>query len=260
MSTNAYMLLYCKPETAGFCPGIGEYSGVAEGEMSPARCPEGFHGFSYRVCTDGMLGDVQTDKCEYRVPENMTYVNSDYLFIMGTEVATEAPSYVNIIEEFYMQESTPLPEGFQLDPKTGVISGVPVETLDARAFTVRGRNPAGETFAEITISVIKGYCPPNDVFERTNVGEVAEYKCSSKGSYVGTKRRACVLGKTNGEWQEASGFCVPVFAMVLVVLVVIIIIVVIVLLLVRTRKTKAVGGVKGKAPKASGNVKAGVKV
>ena len=271
VSTNAYMLLYCKPETAGFCPGIGEYSGVAEGEMSPARCPEGFHGFSYRVCTDGMLGDVQTDKCEYRVPENMTYVNSDYLFIMGTEVATEVPSYVNIIEEFYMQESTPLPEGFQLDPKTGVISGVPVETLDARAFTVRGRNPAGETFAEITISVIKGYCPPNDVFERTNVGEVAEYKCSSKGSYVGTKRRACVLGKTNGEWQEASGFCVPVFAMVLVVLVVIIIIVVIVLLLVRTRKTKAVGGVKGKAtkavggvkgkaPKASGNVKAGVKV
>ena len=255
VSTNAYMLLYCKPETAGFCPGIGEYSGVAEGEMSPARCPEGFHGFSYRVCTDGMLGDVQTDKCEYRVPENMTYVNSDYLFIMGTEVATEAPSYVNIIEEFYMQESTPLPEGFQLDPKTGVISGVPVETLDARAFTVRGRNPAGETFAEITISVIKGYCPPNDVFERTNVGEVAEYKCSSKGSYVGTKRRACVLGKTNGEWQEVSGFCVPVFAMVLVVLVVIIIIVVIVLLLVRTRKTKAVGGVKGKAPKAVGGVK-----
>ena len=260
VSTNAYMLLYCKPETAGFCPGIGEYSGVAEGEMSPARCPEGFRGYSYRMCTDGMLGDVQTDKCEYRVPENMTYVNSDYLFIMGTEVATEAPSYVNIIEEFYMQESTPLPEGFQLDPKTGVISGVPVETLDARAFTVRGRNPAGETFAEITISVIKGYCPPNDVFERTNVGKVAEYKCSSKGSYVGTKRRACVLGKTNGEWQEVSGFCVPVFAMVLVVLVVIIIIVVIVLLLVRTRKTKAVGGVKGKAPKASGNVKAGVKV
>ena len=260
--TSTYMLVYCRPETTGFCPAIGEYSGVAEGEMSPARCPEGFHGFSYRVCTEGVLGDVQMDKCEYRVPENITYANPDFVFIMGTEVSTDAPSYINIITEFFMQDSTPLPGGFQLDPKTGVISGIPVDTMDARAFTVRGRNPAGETFAEITISVIKGYCLPDGVFERTNVGQVAEYKCSSKGSYVGSQKRACVLGKTNGEWQEASGFCVPIFAMVFVVLVVIIIIVVIVLLLVRTRKTKSVGGVKGSATQKSAGktVKSPVKV
>ena len=72
-----------------------------------------------------------------------------------------------------------------------------------------------------------------------------------QGSYVGTQKRACVLGKKDGEWQKATGFCMPVVAIVLIVIVVIVIIAVVVLLLMRSRKTKAVGGVKGKSGKAS---------
>ena len=67
-----------------------------------------------------------------------------------------------------------------------------------------------------------------------------------QGSYVGTQKRACVLGKKDGEWQKATGFCMPVFAIVVIVVVVIIVIAVVVLILSRSRKTKAVGGVKGK--------------
>ena len=150
-----------------------------------------------------------------------------------------------------MQDSTPLPEGLKLDAVTGEITGIPKSTMDAQAFTVRGKNPAGETYVEITIAVRKGSCAPEGVFERTNVGETAVYECSLQGSYVGTQKRACVLGKKNGEWQKASGFCMPVFAIVLLVLAVIIVIVVVVFILMRSRKTKAVGGVKGKASKTS---------
>ena len=72
------------------------------------------------------------------------------------------------------------------------------------------------------------------------------YQCSLQGSYVGTQKRACVLGKKDGEWQKATGFCMPVFAIVVIVVVVIIVIAVVVLILSRSRKTKAVSGVKGK--------------
>ena len=249
VDTNAFLMMYCKAATSGSCPAVGEYSGVAEGEMSPAKCPEGFRGFAYRLCSNGQLGEVQTDKCEYKLPENMAYANPNYVFIMGTEVATEAPTYTNLITEFFIQEGVTLPEGFKIDATTGVISGIPTTTVDAQEFTVRGKNPKGETFAVITITVIKGYCLPDGVFDRTPVGESAVYQCSTQGSYVGTQKRACVLGKVNGEWQQATGFCMPVSVIVIVVLVVIVIIVVIVLIAMRSRKAKAVGGVKAKKGK-----------
>ena len=256
VNTNAYLLMYCKAAASGSCPAVGEYSGVAEGEMSPAKCPEGFRGFSYRLCSNGQLGEVQSDKCEYRLPEDIKYINNNFVFIMGTEVATDAPTYKNIITEFFMQDSTPLPEGFKIDATTGVISGMPKATINAQAFTVRGKNPKGETYTLITITVIKGYCLPEGVFERTPVGEVAEYDCALQGSYVGTQKRPCILGKKNGEWQKATGFCMPVMGIVMIVIVVIVIIVVVVLIVTRSRKTKAVGGVKAKkGGKASSNKK-----
>ena len=63
----------------------------------------------------------------------------------------------------------------------------------------------------------KGYCPSEDVFERTEVGETAVYECSRQGSYVGTRKRRCVLGAKDGEWQKASGFCLLVKSFVLIV-------------------------------------------
>ena len=134
----------------------------------------------------------------------------------------------------------------------GEITGMPIALMDSKAFTVRAKNPAGETFTVITIKVRKGRCQPEGVFERTPVGEVATYECAMQGSYVGTQKRACVLGKKDGEWQKASGFCMPVMGIVLLVVVVIIIVAVVVFLLMRTtRSAKAVGGVKGKSAKAS---------
>ena len=151
-----------------------------------------------------------------------------------------------------MQDSTPLPEGLKIDAKTGEITGIPIAVMDTKTFTVRAKNPAGETFVEITIMVRKGRCAPEGVFERTNVGEIAVYQCSQQGSYVGTQKRGCVLGEKDGEWQKASGFCMPVVAIVLLVVVVIIIIAVVVFLLMRTtRSAKAVGGVKGKSGKSA---------
>ena len=252
VSTNAYVMQYCKPSGSGSCPAIGNYPSVGEGQISPAKCPDGFRGYSYRECSGGQLGDVKNDKCVYKLPARLQYDNNNMEFVMNTEVSSGIPNYRNIIEEFYMQDSTPLPEGLKIDAKTGEITGMPMALMDSKAFTVRAKNPAGETFTVITINVRKGRCQPEGVFERTPVGEIAVYQCSMQGSYVGTQKRACILGKKDGEWQKASGFCMPVMAIVLLVVVVIVIIAVVVFLLMRTtRSAKAVGGVKGKSGKSA---------
>ena len=245
-SINAIVFQYCKPSGSGTCPGIGNYPAVREGEISPAKCAEGFHGYSYRECHDGVLGDVKNDKCEYKPPEKLAYENSNMEFVLNTEVSSGKPSYKNIITRFFMQDSTPLPEGLTLNEQKGEITGNPGAVMDPKVLIVRAENPAGETYVSITISVRKGYFMPEGVFERTDVGETAVYQCALQGSYVGTQKRACVLGKRDGEWQKASGMQKPVLTIVLIVVVVIVIIVVVVFLLLRTRSKKAVGGVKGK--------------
>ena len=79
------------------------------------------------------------------------------------------------------------------------------------------------------------------------MGEIAIYDCASGGSYVGTQKRACVLGEKDGEWQSASGLCVSISLIVVLVVIVIVIVFVAVFFIVRVnRKAKAVGGVKGK--------------
>ena len=199
VSVNAFMTLYCKPASTGSCPAVGDFPAVGEGQISPAACPEGFQGYAYRECANGVLGDVKNDKCEYLLPEAIQYENSNMEFVLNTEVSSGKPAYKNIITEFFMQSSTPLPEGLSIDATTGK----PVKEMEQRAFTVCGKNPAGETIVEVTVAMRKGYCQPEGVFERTNVGEVAVYQCSMQGSYVGTQKRACVLGRrvAEGEWQ-----------------------------------------------------------
>ena len=246
MVTNAYMLQFCKSSSTGSCPGVGDFPAVGEGQISPTKCAEGFSGYAYRECANGVLGEVKNDRCEYKLPVDLKYAASTLEFVLNAEGSSGKPSYKNIITEFFMQENTPLPEGLTIDGKTGEIAGKPVKEMEETAFTVRGKNPRGETFVRVMIVVRKGYCQPEGVFEKTPVDEVAVYECSQKGSYVGTQKRACVLGVRDGEWQKASGVCVSVVVIVVVVVVVVVIIAVVVLLAMKTHKKKAVGGVKGK--------------
>ena len=219
LSDNFFV--YCKA-TGAVCPGIEEYPPVSEGQISPAKCGYGFRGYSYRECHDGVLGDVKTDKCEYKDPTNLSYEASNMVFVMGVEGTSGRPVYENLITEFFLEEGVTLPEGLSLDPITGEIAGIPTALSDSKAYTIHGKNARSATFVEIAISVQKGYCAPDGVFDRTNAGETVVVNCWNQQRFsVGVKWRSCVLGKKNGEWQRPMGICVSpvVLSLVLVVVV-----------------------------------------
>ena len=251
------MLQYCKPSGGGVCPADGEYPSVGEGEISPGECGEGFRGYSYRECHNGQLSEIKTDKCDYKVPSNLAYDVDRFTLVLNTQVSITAPTYTNLITKFYLAENTFLPDGLTLDTTTGAISGKPTAESSLKTFTIFGENPKGVTSTTINISVRKGECPAEGNFQKTKVGEVATYDCALAGSYIGTQKRACLLGAKDGEWQKIQGTCMPIMMIVIIVIVVIIVLAIVIFFIVRTtKKTKAVGGVKGKKSMKSTKTKA----
>ena len=242
---GAMFTAYCKASGA-VCPGVGYYPAVAEGQISPGPCGDGFIGYSYRNCSNGVLGEVQMEKCIYKAPAMVRYRSGRLTLVMGTMVS-EKPTYRNIVTKWYLNEGVRLPDGLTLNQETGEISGIPTDTADMTSFTVYAENPNAAAEVHIDISVRKGRCNAEGVFPLTEVDQVAVYQCSMQGSYVGTQKRACVLGEKDGEWKKASGFCTSVGTIVILIVIVIIVVVVVVFMLMRAgRKSKAVGGVKGK--------------
>ena len=247
---SSYITQYCKA-TGDICEGVDDFPPVANGQISPGVCSEGYRGYTYRECNGGTFSPIKTDKCVYKEPAKLSYASQRYMFIRDVNSATDVPTYLNIIEEFYLSEGTFLPAGLVLNTKTGQITGTPTDVADLAAYTIYGKNPSGVTYTAVNIQVRIGECQAEGVFPKTEVGKVAEYDCALQGSYVGTQKRACVLGKENGEWQKATGVCMPIIGIVLIVIVVIIIIIFVIIFISRASGSKAVGGVKGKSKKAS---------
>ena len=210
------------------CPADGFFPSVGEGELSLSICPEGFVGYSYRLCRNGVLGEVRLDRCEYKPPSGLAYVISSMECMVDVEVTSGMPTYTNFVTEFHLEGDVSLPKGLMLNSTTGEIRGIPRATLDARAFTVCGANPAGKACTVMTISVEKrDYCEASGDFERTKVGETAVYECSEHGYASGKRRRECVMRGIRGEWQTETGYCVSngVFILYVVLIVYIVIMV-----------------------------------
>ena len=199
------------PMTRDMCPADGSFPAVDDGKFSLSFCPDGFTGFSYRLCTNGVLGEVQIDRCEYKPPSGLAYANSSMECMIDVEVTSGMPTYTNFVTEFHLEGDVSLPKGLMLNSTTGEIRGIPRATLDARAFTVCGANPAGEACTVMTISVEKrDYCEASGDFERTKVGETAVYVCSEHGYASGKRRRECVMRGIRGEWLTETGYCMSV--------------------------------------------------
>ena len=242
MRIQSFLFYYCKG-TGAVCPADGEYPSVAEGQLSPAMCDEGYNGFKYRECDGESLGEVKTDRCVYKIPVNLMYDSAVLELVKDTRVQ-RVPTYDYIITRFYTDRD--LPAGLTLNEQTGAIEGIPTEVSELSTYIITGENSVGAAQTEVLLTVREGHCTLDGYFQTTNVGEEFVFDCTSIGSYVGTQRRRCELGTTDGEWQEITGFCVSIVTIVVLIVVAIIIIVIIILILVRmSKKRKPTKGTRG---------------
>lgn len=233
------LFTYCKAASEGVCPGIDDYPPVSEGEVSPAGCPAMYTGYSFRECHEGMLGAVNMTYCVPKAPADLKYERTAYTLVKGVVAQIPAPTYINLIEEFFLDEHVQLPAGLQLDLLTGAITGIPEEEVkDAIVFTIYGKNARGAVSAEIGIAVRVGQCAAEGDYPTVPVDTEYVVECSVRGSYLGTKTRKCVLGEVDGEWQAEQGSCIAVGVLVTVIVVVVVVVVGVVVIFARVSKKR----------------------
>ena len=132
-----------------------------------------------------------------------------------------------------------------MNKETGEISGTPVTMTNLELIHVFGKNPSGVASTEITINVRVGRCISEGIWQSTDVDSIAIYDCALQGAFVGTQKRACILGENDGVWRNATGFCISIATLVVVIILVIIVILIVILLVIRNlRRVKPVRGTK----------------
>ena len=85
-------------------------------------------------------------------PSNLTYSNNLAIYTVGVAIPQNNPSSDGSQVESYSIDPA-LPSGLSLDSLTGIISGTPDEISAASTHTVTASNSAGETTAELTITI-----------------------------------------------------------------------------------------------------------
>ena len=239
---------YC-PGSGPICPGVGDYPAVAQGEISVSTCPQFYDGYSYRECNGHQLGEVKMDHCTKFAPQSITFDEPIITVYVNAEVKAFKPTVFGLVDDFQILPQ--LPSGFTFDTKTGTIGGKPTETTTKlNEYTVTGYNENGSASGTFKLSVISGYCDPEEIWPRTNIGETAVYDCKEKGpSYYGTIKRTCKLGKSEPEWGMEVGLCISstsfIGMTVGIVVVIIIVIIVVIKVVSDKKKEKARTGVRG---------------
>ena len=155
--TNAFVMQYCVPSGEGACAAEGAYPSVKNGEMSVAKCPKFMTSYTYRMCNDGVLGEVQQE-CHYKQPTHLAYPHSPFGVFAGTPFSSGGPTYGNFISSFEVIEGA-LPSGLTLNASTGEISGVTLNTSDNGSVTIKGSNADASTtvtvsFQTVTASIV----------------------------------------------------------------------------------------------------------
>ena len=250
------LFMYCRA-MGTICEEVDGFPTVADGQISPSTCGYGLDGYAYRVCEGGQFSEIKTDKCTYKAPANITYTASQFQFIRDIACSSGLPSFDNLITEWYLPQGQQLPEGLELNAETGEIHGTPRVTSDPVRVRIFGRNPRSTASVEVVISVRVAQCNTEGMWGTVPVDTIAEYDCALDGNYVGKQKRACVLGKEDGEWRDATGLCVSVLTVVLLIAAAIIVILVIIFIVIRvTHKKKPVRGTKGRKVAKVDNAKA----
>lgn len=190
------------------CPALGEYDMTPEGGISISGCGDGYGGYAFRTCTNGVLGPVNRTHCTLRAPSNLVYPSNPFVFVKDTFVSTGVPTVANTVSLFQLRSTDVLPAGLSFDNRTGVISGIPTTVLTSTVYEITAWNDIGSTRCTVNIQVREATCVATELFKEADLDVTQVGQCSNKGNYFGTVVATCVLGEHDGVWKQTRGLCV----------------------------------------------------
>jgi Putative Ig domain len=126
-------------------------------------------------------------------PAGLSYRDASAAYVTGTEIVPNTPSSSGGPITHYSVAPV-LPVGLSLNPQTGVISGVPMQTSAPAIYTVTGSNAAGSATARVQIEVRASAIAPENLQYRDNPASYA----------VGTEITPNIPSSSGGEITRHS--------------------------------------------------------
>ncbi|KAK8795594.1 hypothetical protein WA158_000251 [Blastocystis sp. Blastoise] len=184
------------------CISRDNWGPAIEGGFSFQECPLGYNGIQRRLCTNSILGFIQS-LCTLDIPSNLFYESFSFIFHKIIPVSL-SPTVIGIQLIFIINPN--LPNGLSFNSITGEISGIPTIVSPPTNYTITAVNTSGSSSITIVIQVDTYYCSTDSIWPQTEMGLQAILPCDDIINYEGSKSRLCILGYP-AIWDNASDTC-----------------------------------------------------
>lgn len=196
--------------SGGSCTGLKNDQGAdvttLHGQNLYLSCPTGYSGYMIRRCEDGVYQDPVDTGCIPQMATSFTYPLDTFTLSPGEEMNSGLPSFDGKASFFSVQ--SPLPEGFSIDPYTGVVSGT---SETEKSFTIvvyaQASNstiaPKAQTSIQVEIRIPS--CEAMTDYKMTDAGTTVTYNCPE--GYEGAMKRKCQFSKGASRWSYPDTYC-----------------------------------------------------
>ena len=194
--------------SAARCTGLDGVD-VASGDKVMDACPSGMAGEAFRLCTNGVLGMLDTSDCHTTAPSDLSYEKAEFVATENNMFFTNYPSYTGTVTSFSI--SPDLPTGLSLDTNNGAIAGSPAaNTTGSATYTVVATNTAGETSTTFVLTVRPIMCEATQDLKSIAAGESLTFDCTTLTGYKGSYEVKCVLDTSgmSAQWATPSTWCI----------------------------------------------------
>lgn len=174
------------------CSGLASESGASvtknHNEQIQFSCEAGYTGNWYYTCDNGVYKNKNEALCIAGKPTGFSYAKSDFSAHLGEEINTGIPT-VNGVVLYY--QASGLPDGFSLDPVTGIITGKSDVAVSASVTVSAIADAVYQNKAQVTITITVAdvTCSGTEDLKGVDRGKSSTYKCPD--GYEGEMKRTC---------------------------------------------------------------------
>ena len=188
-----------------YCPATATLPATVSGETAYTDCPQYYTGLQKTVCTGSIFGTPDLSGCTPNAPTDFSYPSNTYTFNVNQPIAALVPTIHAAAVTYSV--NMPLPNGLNLDPNTGIISGTPTVGANLNQYTITATNSAGSAEFTLQISIAGGvptYCAADGEWPQTLAGQTANLACPT--GQTGIRSRTCNNGNPP-VWSDVVSTC-----------------------------------------------------